>query len=168
MAARAPPLPKAPAAGAAWCTACRGVPGRQFVALAVAACSSCGRPPRLVLSGAPPSEAPVAARAPPLLEAPAAGAAGCTALRGMPGRQIAGVSAHRSDAGTVRLAQRRWAVSPEDSVTVQWPGCSLDCPRTMPRRPLMGLWTWPWTTTTVPAWSRGGIQAAKRPLTARR
>ena len=73
-----------------------------------------------------------------------------------------GVSAHSTGAGTVRLEERRWAVSPEDSVTVQWPGYSLDCPRTMPRRPLMGFWTCPWTMTSVPAWSRGGIQAAKR------
>ena len=70
--------------------------------------------------------------------------------------------------GMVRLELRRWAVSPEHSVTVQRPGYSIDCPRTMPRRPLMGFWSWPWTITSVPAWSRGGIQEASREWTARR
>ena len=70
--------------------------------------------------------------------------------------------------GMVRLKLRRWAVSPEHSVTVQRSGYSIDCPRTMPRRPLMGFWSWPWTITSVPAWSRGGIQEASREWTARR
>ena len=32
----------------------------------------------------------------------------------------------------------------------------------------MGLWSWPWTRTSVPARSRGGIQVAKREWAARR